>query len=182
MSEQDRQPVSPERRAGPELQAAERSRELAEKAPEAKHDGEKVEVVRRDIESAFKKETPPPRTESESNSAPQAITRQSKAMIYRKTMRQVQSEMTPVERVFSKAIHNPAVEKTSETLGSTVARPNAILAGSVAAFVAVLALYWLAKNYGYQLSGFETIATFIIGWVLGVLYDFFRVMVTGKRS
>ena len=101
---------------------------------------------------------------------------------YKHTIKVVQSELPPVQRGFSKLIHNPVVEKTSEAVGSTVARPNAILAGAMVAFFAVLAVYLIAKHYGYVLSGFETIGAFIVGWILGILYDFFRVMITGKKS
>ncbi len=79
-------------------------------------------------------------------------------------------------------IHNPVVEKTSEVVGATVARPNAILAGALVAFFAVLAVYLTAKHFGYVLSGFETIGAFIVGWVIGILYDFFKVMITGKKA
>lgn len=97
-------------------------------------------------------------------------------------MSAVRDEMSAPERAFSKFIHAKPVEKASAFLGATVARPNAILSGAVIAFVAVLAVYLIAKNYGYPLSGFETIGAFVIGWAIGVLYDFFRVMVTGKKS
>lgn len=101
---------------------------------------------------------------------------------YKKTMKETQAHMKPAERTFSKVIHNPAVEKTSEVVGSTVARPNAILAGSVTAFLFTLGLYVFAKYYGYPLSGFETIAAFILGWVVGLLFDYLRVMITGKKD
>jgi hypothetical protein len=101
---------------------------------------------------------------------------------YNQHMKKLQAELPPVQRGFSKIIHNPTVEKASEALGSTIARPNAILAGAVVAFFAVLAVYLIAKHYGYVLSGFETIGAFIVGWVLGILYDFFKVMITGKKS
>lgn len=100
---------------------------------------------------------------------------------YKKTMEETQSHMKPAERTFSKVIHAPVVEKTSEAVGSTVARPNAILAGSVAAFLFTLGLYAFAKYYGYPLSGSETIAAFVLGWLVGLLFDYLRVMVTGKR-
>jgi len=111
-----------------------------------------------------------------------AIRKQDLDATYKRTMKQVQSELSPSSRAFSKVIHTKAVEKTSEALESTVARPNAILAGAIGAFVITLAIYLLAKHFGYRLSGSETIAGFIIGWVCGILFDFFRVMVTGKRS
>ena len=79
-------------------------------------------------------------------------------------------------------IHHKAVEQTSELLGSTIARPNAILAGAIGAFVITLAIYLIAKNFGYRLSGSESIAGFVVGWIIGLLFDYFRVMITGKRS
>ncbi len=101
---------------------------------------------------------------------------------YARRLSKVQSELSDSSRAFSKVIHNPVVEKTSDALESTVARPNALLAGAVFAFIATLALYLVAKNYGYRLSGFETIGGFVLGWIVGLLFDFFRVMITGKRS
>lgn len=101
---------------------------------------------------------------------------------YKRTMQQVQSELSTPSRAFSKVIHVKAVEKTSEVLESTIARPNAILAGAIAAFIFTLAIYLIAKHFGYRLSGFETIGGFILGWIVGLLFDYFRVMITGKRS
>lgn len=111
-----------------------------------------------------------------------AIRKQDLDATYNRTMKQVQSELSAPSRAFSKVIHTKAVEKTSEALETTVARPNAILAGAIGAFVITLAIYLLAKHFGYRLSGSETIAGFIIGWVCGILFDYFRIMITGKRS
>jgi len=121
---------------------------------------------------------------SSAKSAPRrrgGISKKEKTQSFKKHMAQVQSEMPAPQRVFSKLIHSPVVEKTSEFVGATLARPNAILSGAVVAFFLVLAVYLIAKNLGYVLSGFETIAAFILGWVVGVLYDYFRVLVTGKK-
>lgn len=110
------------------------------------------------------------------------VSKKEKDASYKHHMKQVQSELKPGQRAFSKFIHSPIIEKTSEVVGSTVARPNAILSGAMVAFFLVLAVYVIAKFYGYQLSGFETIGAFIAGWVIGLLYDFFKVMITGKKS
>ncbi len=110
------------------------------------------------------------------------ISKKQREVSYKRTMKQVQTELSPGSRAFSKTIHNKAVEKTSEVIGATIARPDAILAGAVMAFVLTLAVYVTAKTIGYQLSGFETIAAFVIGWVAGIIYDYFRVLITGKNS
>lgn len=101
---------------------------------------------------------------------------------FKQRMRSIQKDMTPGGRAFSKTIHHPVVEKTSEVVGATIARPNAILAGSVAAFILTTAVYVIAKNVGYSLSGFETIGAFIVGWIVGLLFDYLRMMITGRTS
>lgn len=96
-------------------------------------------------------------------------------------MNEVRGHMSPSSRAFSKFIHSPAVESTSEVVGSTVARPNAILAGGISAFVISLSVYLVARYYGYPLSGAEAIAAFAAGWIIGIVIDYLRVLITGKK-
>lgn len=100
---------------------------------------------------------------------------------FKKQIGHVQADLPIVSRSFSKIIHNPFIEKTSEIAGSTIARPNALLSGSIFSFGLTLAIYWIAKDIGYALSGFETILTFIVGWTLGIVYDYIRLILTGKK-
>lgn len=99
-----------------------------------------------------------------------------------KTMAAVQSQLSPSSRAFSKVIHNPAIEKASEVTGSTVARPNALLSGAIAAFVLTLAIYLIARFNGYPISGAESIAAFALGWLCGLAFDFVRMMMLGRRN
>jgi hypothetical protein len=115
------------------------------------------------------------------NSRRGAISKSAKNASFKRRMKDVQQELPPATRAFSKFIHNRVVEKTSDVLGSTVARPNAILSGSVAAFILTLGVYVVAKTLGYSLSGSETIVAFIIGWIIGIVYDYLRIIVTGKK-
>jgi hypothetical protein len=109
------------------------------------------------------------------------VGKKQKAASFKRQMSEVQSQMSPTEKTFSKIIHNKAVEKTSDVVGATIARPNAILAGAVFAFIFTLAVYLIAKNIGYKLSGFETILAFCTGWIVGILYDYLRLIITGKK-
>lgn len=109
------------------------------------------------------------------------ISKKERDASFKRTMSEVRSHMPPVKRVFSQFIHNKTVEKTSEAIGSTVARPNAILAGAVMAFIFTLGIYLIAKKLGYQLSGFETIGSFVLGWIVGLIYDYARLLITGKK-
>lgn len=110
-----------------------------------------------------------------------SISKKHKNESFKRQMKEVQSQMSTPSKVFSKFMHNPVVDKASEAIGSTIARPNAMLAGTFSAFILTLAVYVVAKNIGYQLSGFETIAAFILGWIIGLVYDYLRIIITGKK-
>ncbi len=110
------------------------------------------------------------------------VTKQQKNQEYKKTLTEIRSQMSPSARAFSKVIHNPAIEKASDVVGNTIARPTAILTGSTIAFITVAAVYTTARYYGYVLSGFETIGAFILGWLLGVVIDYVRVLLRGTSK
>ena len=172
--------------------AAERSKELlknaessveqspekqAERAAEARVEAHKEALMSKETGGAEK------RGGGEPTGGP-ALTHATKAQrksSYKSTMDQIRSEMSTPSRSFSKVIHNRAVEKVSDAVGSTIARPNAILAGSFTAALFTLAIYVFAKHYGYELSGFETIGGFIIGWAVGLIYDYARLLISGGR-
>lgn len=110
------------------------------------------------------------------------LSRKAKEASFKTHMKRVQNELPPASRAFSKVIHNKTVERVSDGIGATIARPNAILSGAIFAFILVLAVYIIAKTFGYPLSGFETIGAFVIGWVVGVVYDYIKALVTGHSS
>lgn len=98
------------------------------------------------------------------------------------TLAQARTHMNWAERTFSHIIHIKSVEQISDTLGGTLARPNTILYGSLAALTLTLATYLTAKYFGYALSGAESIVAFIIGWVIGAIIDYTHVLIRGGRA
>lgn len=86
-------------------------------------------------------------------------------------MEEVTHEMPKYRRYFSAFIHSPSIWMISDFLGRTIARPNAILFGAVLSFAVTIGVYLLSKNFGYSLSGFESIGAFLVGWITGILYD-----------
>lgn len=97
-------------------------------------------------------------------------------------MKNIYAEMSTTNRIISRVIHNPLIEKTTDFIGTTLARPNAMLSGSIAAFASITIIYLVARHYGYRLSGFETIAAFIIGWAIGILYDYIAGFIRRHKS
>lgn len=187
---QEKNKFSPEKEFNPQdlSEAAneqrEKLREALEKGPEKPV--ENLDDVRREalenassIEEEKKSEQERLPSPAERRNGP--ISRQERDASYKATMKEVQTHMSPTSRAFSKVIHNKTVEKVSETVGNTVARPNAMLAGAVCAFILTLGVYLVAKNIGYELSGFEPIGAFVLGWIIGLGYDFVKTMVTGRK-
>lgn len=107
--------------------------------------------------------------------------RQTREKAYKDILTHTQRELPPLARSFSKVIHQPLVERTSNVIGATVASPNAILFGALFALIVSGGTYAVAKYYGYTLSGFEAIASFIVGWIVGLIVDFAR-LAFAKRS
>ena len=152
-----------------------------ESSPAEKSEAEAREQLEKVIEKSEAEEVKQEKKKQPAKTE-RLITKEDRKDSFKKTMETVQSQLPKSSRAFSKVIHNPTVEKVSEVTGRTVARPNAILSGSMAAFVLTLAIYTLAKINGYPLSGFETIATFIIGWLAGMLFDYIRIGIKGGNS
>lgn len=180
----------PERDQTPEVKLAaqerlEELREHHEKASElAERSKEKIDDARHEIEQLDIETKKKPAQEREGSPVERRsgpISKRERAASFKATMNEVQAQMPAPSRAFSKVIHNKAVEQVSESLGSTIARPNAILMGAVFAFLLTLAVYLIAKNLGYRLTGFESIGAFVLGWVVGLIYDFLKVMITGRQ-
>lgn len=154
----------------PERSSAERTQESRHDALEQARSAEKQRRVEGKPDKAEAKRDTPPNSKAARREAFDAI------------MSEARTQMSPASRSFSKFIHSPVVERVSDATGKTVARPNAILAGSLTAFILVLGTYLVARHYGYPLSGAETMVAFAAGWVLGIVFDFLRLMITGRHN
>ncbi len=176
---------SPEELEAINLERREALRDKLERA-EAKHATEVKDTAKEALaeaqQAAKEKQTTPVQREASPAERRGPISKKQREASFHSHMHHIQADMTPSSRAFSKFIHNKAVEKTSDFLGATVARPNALLAASIFAFLTVTALYLIAKNYGYTLSGFETLGAGILGWILGLMYDYLRVLMSGKSN
>ncbi|HEX3082867.1 MAG TPA: hypothetical protein VHQ86_06520 [Candidatus Saccharimonadia bacterium] len=90
---------------------------------------------------------------------------------YKQTLGSIQRQLTPVSRNFSKFIHTPAVEKVSEALENTVARPSVMVGTIWTALIVGSIFYLIAYHYGYALSGSELLFSFVIGALFGLVIE-----------
>jgi hypothetical protein len=151
---------SPETEPGDAAERAEAAREVIHKREQAPKPAESEEA------------TPPPPPKPHFN--PQVN--------YQHTLASLQRSLTPVSRTFSKLIHTPAVEKTSETLEKTVARPSVTVGATWTALIVGGIFYFTARHFGYSLSGSEMLFSFIVGAVIGLLLEGFWRAARGRRS
>ena len=86
-------------------------------------------------------------------------------------MHHARQNMSKPERTFSKLIHAPLVEKTSEALGKTVVRPSGIVGATIAAFLGLLSIYSIAKFAGFELSGSEMPLLLATGFIIGLFVE-----------
>ena len=110
--------------------------------------------------------------------SPGAIKPPGQDAAYNETLTSLQNKMTPGDKAFSKVIHNPVVENTSEALENTIMRPSVVMGTTWTAFIVGLIFYLTARYYGFKLSGSEMLLALVGGAALGLLIEgiwyFFR--------
>lgn len=172
MSEQLRQPQGPEQhRQNAELEQAARERleqlkhnpENAERDQERRAEAarEKIELVAAEPAPAAEKEQAPSR--------PAALL--DPFINYKHTLKSLQSRLQPAQRRFSQVIHQPTVEKVSDTLGKTVMRPSVSLGAVATAVIVESFFYFTARHYGYVLSGSEVLLALVAGGLIGLFLE-----------
>lgn len=153
----------------------------AEKSPERSVEHAKKEALEQARTAEKERSKADKKVEASPAERRPATAKQKKAS-FDATMKEARSQMSGPSRAFSRVIHNPAVEKVSDAVGGTVARPNALLFGALFAFIITLGTYLVARYHGYPLTGSITMASFAVGWVVGLIVDYIRLLVLGKRS
>lgn len=127
---------------------------------------EMLEKARQSIEST--QEAKAHSFETAPKERPHILTHLDKMANYRITMRNLQSGFSPAARNFSKFIHAPAVEKASEIAAKTIMRPSITLGATITSMLVGGFFYFVAKRYGYALSGSEFVLTLATGALLGL--------------
>ncbi|MBP9738199.1 hypothetical protein KBD20_00760 [Candidatus Saccharibacteria bacterium] len=110
-------------------------------------------------------------SEKQHSSTPTTHTKSEKKHSFNTTMHHVRKDLKPAERTLSRVIHQPVIEKTSEAVGKTIARPSGLIGAAVAAFIGLLFIFGVAKYAGFQLSGSEMPLLLLIGLVIGLFTE-----------
>lgn len=105
-----------------------------------------------------------------------------KQQSYQKSLQRIRHHLSASQRVLSRVIHQPTVEKVSSVGGQTVARSSGILGGAVFAFVGSVGLVIVARHVGFTYNYLVFFVLFIGGFVVGLMVELLiRVLRLSKR-
>ena len=102
---------------------------------------------------------------------PVLVNKQLKEMAYSRAMTRVRKHLSLPSRMLSRTVHSKALERPSEIIGNTVARPSGVLGGALIATIGSSVLLWLTKHFGYTYNYLAVILLFVMGLVLGVTVE-----------
>ncbi|MBI2798346.1 hypothetical protein HYX70_03570 [Candidatus Saccharibacteria bacterium] len=150
----------------------EKSGEKAEKklAREAEKEATEANLAKKSEASEAKKAKQAEKSEKKEPIV--AATPKERNRAYKKEMRKVQAQLSPGSRMFSKVVHNRAVEVTSNVAEKTVVRSSVLIGGTVVGIILGGLVYFSANRYGYGLPNWSLVFFLIMGGVLGVVIEF----------
>lgn len=161
--------VDSSREAQENLKRIEQAAKEAEKDPIQKH----VESLRAHAEAQAisGKEFPTTEISTERQAQSYGITKELKTDAYRRSLKRIRTHMSAPDRLMSKVIHQPAVEKVSNATARTVARPSAFLGGSFFALLASVALVYVSRHYGFTYNYAVIFLAFLAGFCIALAIE-----------
>lgn len=154
----------------------EQLREAVEKGEKAKHPHESsIEHIREKIEREassaeqhrqIKHEKAPERHRG-------VIDKKAKEEAYQNLLVDVRKRLSKRQRVFSKFIHRPTVERVSEIGAKTVARPSGVLGAGIFGLIGSSIVFWMSHYYGFYYNYFVGIALILAGFAAGLVVEWF---------
>jgi len=137
--------------------------------PEKEHgSNEQVQRLQKHVESQAVSKNELPHSEKEHSAQhPVLIRKDIKEVQFSRAMTRVRKKLSVPSRAFSRVIHVSAIDKSSELIGKTVARPSGMLAGSLVAFIGTSILLWVTKYNGYEYNYLLVVILFVGGMIIG---------------
>ena len=150
-------------------------KERAEEDSEAHADEDILKSIKDDVENkaVSKEDFKNSESSGSSENTPAAtyVSRELKQMGFRRSLTNARLHMRAPSRAFSKAIHQPVVEKISDLAAPTIARPSGILGGGIFALLGSGILLYITKHYGYRYNYLVFIVLFIGGFIAGMIVE-----------
>ncbi|OGL29623.1 hypothetical protein A3D14_01260 [Candidatus Saccharibacteria bacterium RIFCSPHIGHO2_02_FULL_47_12] len=112
---------------------------------------------------------------------PPVLSKKIKGDAFKSSLSKAQVGLSRPERVFSKVVHLPIVDRVSEIGAKTVARPTSLLTAGFIALLGSSMFLFMAHRYGFRYNLLLFFALFVSGYLLGLIFEALRVLVRGPR-
>lgn len=103
--------------------------------------------------------------------SPAMVQKELKADAFNRTLIKVRRQLNPVDRVFSKLVHQPVIDAVSEFSGKTIARPSGLLGGGLFALIGSSLLLYISKHYGFEYNFTVFLIMFAGGFAAGLFAE-----------
>jgi len=145
--------------------------EKQQEAPEPRQEQSVDKLVEKAEAEAVSSSEYNKQEKEDSKGHPALVNKQLKDMAYSRALVRTRKHLSAPSRLFSKAIHSKALDKPSEAIGKTIARPSGMIGGAVFALVGSSLLLWITRNYGYEYNYLAAILLFAAGMVVGITIE-----------
>jgi hypothetical protein len=157
-------------------QEQERLKEAKNKAEKAGAEHAKIDVeklLKAAQQEAASAESAPSESDEDKNTANTYwYSREYREDAFKNILSKAQERLGKPDKLMSKLIHQPIVERVSEVGAKTVARPSGLLIGSIFSFVTTLATYLVARYNGYDMTFSVVLYSFAGGFLIGVVIEY----------
>ncbi len=99
------------------------------------------------------------------------VTKEIKELTFSRKLVRIRKRLSLPDRALSGVIHQPTVERVSEVVGKTIARPSGLLGGGIAAFFGTFGLLYVTRQYGYEFNYLAFVLLFVAGFALGATIE-----------
>jgi hypothetical protein len=113
---------------------------------------------------------------------PALVNMQLKDMAYSRALVRTRKHLSVPAKMFSRVIHSKILDKPSEAIGKTIARPSGMVGGAVFAFFGTSLLLWTTKKYGYEYNYLAATLLFIIGMIFGIVTESLLKLLKKRRQ
>ena len=113
---------------------------------------------------------------------PVFVQQELKKITFKKTLSKVQKELPVTERVFSKVVHAPVIDKMSSVGEKTVARPIGILGGGALALLGSLLSTYFSRRFGMTYNIFMFVIFFTVGYMFTTILELIYINFIKSRN
>jgi len=99
---------------------------------------------------------------------------------YYSILNDIRGDLNWPQRAFSRFIHARGMDRLNDILLKTLARPMALLVGSLASLASQIITITLAKNYGYSYNYLLFLPAFLAGYLLELIIEYVAIFLSVK--